>query len=205
MAMQLPPPCGAESGSAYWEPAREQLSGGRWVGGKDLGPGGDAPSVVRLSDLRRLAREVIPDILSRGPLPLRTLYDSIARTFPAHCDDRVLCDCTPTARSPEWKHRVRGALQDLRIPGVIVYDAYHTVVRRGFEDACRPGPLRVLPGKGKCVSALHRQTDMAGLSTQSSRVIEARFIHIGTVLPQEYCARQGSPLSKELSCPEAPR
>ncbi len=89
-----------------------------------------APIVIEPRDLRRLAREAIPDLLSSGPLPLQVLYSKMAETFPDYCDDMVLCDCTPTARSPEWKHRVRGALQDLRLRRIVEYDNLRRVWRR---------------------------------------------------------------------------
>jgi len=82
------------------------------------------------SGLRQLARKNLPGILNEGPRTIHEVYQEISRRLPKYCDDSVICDCSSTPRGPEWQHRIRGALQDLRSKGVVAYDREHRVWRK---------------------------------------------------------------------------
>lgn len=51
-----------------------------------------------------------------GRLSLKEIYIYIKREYPDLCDDSYLCrdNCTNGANSPEWKHRVRAAIWDVK-------------------------------------------------------------------------------------------
>ena len=56
------------------------------------------------------------DFLARGVIPLHEIYNSVKIKFPNLCDDDYLCNecCSSGGKSPEWKHKVRTALGNLK-------------------------------------------------------------------------------------------
>ena len=54
--------------------------------------------------------------MPRGEHRLHDVYRVVQGRFPELCDDTVLCKqtCTEGTEGPEWKHRVRAALQRLK-------------------------------------------------------------------------------------------
>jgi len=67
--------------------------------------------------------------LPNGEIALTTIYDIVQEQYPVLCDDGVLCKdiCTQGANQPEWKHRVRTVLYQLKKQEVIEKSS-----RRGY-------------------------------------------------------------------------
>ncbi|MCG8449774.1 MAG: hypothetical protein MI725_09370 [Pirellulales bacterium] len=61
-------------------------------------------------------RETRFDFVPRGEHNIRDVYTFVQNQFPHLCDDSYLCseNCKSGYNSPEWKHKVRTALWDLR-------------------------------------------------------------------------------------------
>lgn len=78
------------------------------------------------------------DILPAGEIALKNIYDIVKESYPDLCDDNVLCKdiCTQGANQPEWKHRVRTVLYQLKSHGVI-----EKSTRRGFWVVRNQGNL----------------------------------------------------------------
>jgi len=73
-----------------------------------------------------------------GETSISAIYESVRQQFPHLCDDNYLCsdNCRTTHTQPEWKHKVRSALQSLKSEyGMISFSG-----RRNFwifrQDAC---------------------------------------------------------------------
>ena len=86
-----------------------------------------------LTQIYQKAREDIPPLLQiRGPMSLGRIADHIREKYPGLCDDRIRCVCGKSPREtdlgpersqgPEWKHRVRAALQSLKGKGTVRRD-----------------------------------------------------------------------------------
>lgn len=68
-------------------------------------------------------------MLPLGEIALKKIYGIVKETYPDLCDDNVLCKdiCTQGANQPEWKHRVRTVLYQMKGHGVVEKSN-----RRGF-------------------------------------------------------------------------
>src|SRR6516162_1886893 len=57
-----------------------------------------------------------------GQHHLRDIHQAVRARYSHLCDDAVLCRdiCTEGTDAPEWQHRVRAALQNLKSSGVSV-------------------------------------------------------------------------------------
>lgn len=72
-------------------------------------------------DLQELHRELISNkfsFLPRGEHQLKSIYIymGVKSEYPRLCDDDFLCidNCSSGNNEPEWHHRVRGALDELK-------------------------------------------------------------------------------------------
>lgn len=69
-----------------------------------------------LEELYRILADTRFDFMPRGESHLRRVYGLVRDRHPNLCDDTYLCStcCKDGTDSPEWKHVVRGALNNLR-------------------------------------------------------------------------------------------
>jgi len=59
--------------------------------------------------------------VGKGPRHLRDIYAAVQKEYPKLCDDDYMCSescIMGNPRDPEWHHRVRTVLQDLKGHGV---------------------------------------------------------------------------------------
>lgn len=56
------------------------------------------------------------NFVPRGEILLESIYELVQRQYPNLCDDEYLCSdhCIAGMNQPEWKHVVRGVLDNLR-------------------------------------------------------------------------------------------
>ncbi|RWX52460.1 HNH endonuclease [Candidatus Electrothrix marina] len=61
------------------------------------------------------------DFIQDGEINLKSIYQVVSSQYPELCDDSCLCKeiCTQGANEPEWKHRVRTVLYQLKKKGKI--------------------------------------------------------------------------------------
>lgn len=58
---------------------------------------------------------ILSILREHDPLKTKQIYRYIKELYPILCDDRICCTCGGVKRnSPEWKHQLRWAQQDLK-------------------------------------------------------------------------------------------
>lgn len=81
-----------------------------------------AEALVGARSAHALFSEAILYVLSRGPLPTRSLHPHIQRLLPDLCDDSVELIIHGEKFGKAWKHHVRNAQQSLKRNGLITFD-----------------------------------------------------------------------------------
>jgi len=76
-----------------------------------------------MREVRRKSKEMILEILAKDSSTIKEFYKSIKKTHTKICDEEIKCTCGKNnGTSPEWKHQVGWALEDLKYRGKITYD-----------------------------------------------------------------------------------
>lgn len=76
-----------------------------------------------IRDVRKKAREIILEILKTKPRKLDFIFLSVLENCKNNFDNKITCQCGKQNRSsPEWKHQVRWAIQDLKYNKKLNYD-----------------------------------------------------------------------------------
>jgi hypothetical protein len=75
--------------------------------------------------LTKLSQALIESKFSfmpRGTFNTKTIYEVVQKRYPELCNDKYLCieHCKSGHNQPEWKHRVRGVLDNLKKRSAIV-------------------------------------------------------------------------------------
>jgi len=66
---------------------------------------------------------IIPQVLRKGPMTTKHIYEAVAKAVPQLCDDTIRCvHKGKDYHRPEWKHQVRSAQQALKNAGTIERD-----------------------------------------------------------------------------------
>ncbi len=77
----------------------------------------------KIISIRKLARKAIPQILMDVPQKSNFILSKFEEKYSEKCDNNFLCKCkNQSGSSPEWKHQVRWAIQDLKYNSLIQYD-----------------------------------------------------------------------------------
>ena len=76
------------------------------------------------SELKELYRKLMSNkfnFIDRKERSIEEIYKSVKAFYPELCDDSYLCSmhCSQRHDQPEWKHRVRGALDSLKRSGEV--------------------------------------------------------------------------------------
>jgi hypothetical protein len=77
---------------------------------------------MRNKKLKALYRELMNtklNFIKPGGYLLNEIYAAVKNQFPELCDDKLICAkvCSQGTQNPEWQHRVRNALQNLKAAG----------------------------------------------------------------------------------------
>ena len=72
--------------------------------------------------IRKLAKNQIIKFL-KEPQTSSSILKEIKECYPDNCNDDLLCRCGKSVtHSPEWKHQVRWAIQDLKYQSIIQFN-----------------------------------------------------------------------------------
>lgn len=79
----------------------------------------------KLKKLYRLLMDTKLDFMPPGRYHLNEIYEAVKNQYKELCDDRIICAdvCSHGTQNPEWQHRVRNALQNLKAAGQSVSKA----------------------------------------------------------------------------------
>jgi hypothetical protein len=75
--------------------------------------------------LKQLYQEVMKarfHFMEPGRYHIDEIYEAVKNQFKDLCDDKIICAkiCSQGTQTPEWQHRVRNALQNLKAAGQVV-------------------------------------------------------------------------------------
>ena len=77
----------------------------------------------KVTEIRNLIKPTILQLLKSKPRTIEFIYNKTSNKFPHKCNNDIKCECGNKIRkSPEWKHQVRWAIQDLKYHGKIKYN-----------------------------------------------------------------------------------
>ena len=76
-------------------------------------------NAARLTKLRRILLETRLDFFPSGKFDNPEIYKIVRQRFPELCDDSYICGHKERVRQPEWNHKVRDVLRDLKKLGVV--------------------------------------------------------------------------------------
>ena len=84
----------------------------------------------KLKELRTKSRELIPELLATSSKGTNQIFSEIRKKAPDLCDDKIICQCgRKLKKTPEWKHQIRWAIQDLKLKKVITRDIENKVYK----------------------------------------------------------------------------
>lgn len=76
-----------------------------------------------IKNIRKISRNIIIEHLKNGPSTVHQIWDLVQTTNKKICNNSVECTCGKNrGTTPEWKHQVRWALQDLKYTNKIGYN-----------------------------------------------------------------------------------
>ena len=85
---------------------------------------------AKLKKLRVKSRELIPELLTTSSKGTNQIFTEIRKKVPDLCDDKIICQCgRKPKKTPEWKHQIRWAIQDLKLKKIITRDIENKVYK----------------------------------------------------------------------------
>jgi restriction endonuclease Mrr len=75
----------------------------------------------KLKELYRQLMNTKLNYMRPGEYQLVEIYEAVKSRFSDLCDDKIICAkvCSHGSLQPEWQHRVRNALNNLKSEGVV--------------------------------------------------------------------------------------
>ena len=73
----------------------------------------------KLKVLYRQLMDTRLNFMKPGRYHLDEIYEAVKNQYKELCNDKIICAnvCTQGTQNPEWQHRVRNALQNLKAAG----------------------------------------------------------------------------------------
>lgn len=77
----------------------------------------------KIISVRKEARQMIPELLEKGPLNSKDISSFLQSKFPNLCDNSIICRCgSRKSGGSEWKHNMHRTIADLKFNKKIKYD-----------------------------------------------------------------------------------
>ncbi len=89
-------------------------------------------------NVRLKSSEFILKMLNEKPHSTLEIIKQIKKDLPSLCDDKIICNCSPSSKYPEWTHQVRWAVQDLKSKKLVEFNIkskqYNIVIEKSISE-----------------------------------------------------------------------